>query len=120
MTIETKVSSMPLNVSVRLSLQLFLLLVVASAIPGCQFQLETVVEADAVSRITMYDRVRLTLADADAAGIHLFDLKKLRADIVKLKETDPELSDLLLADLDRVEVLPKTQVRERVAIGKEM
>jgi len=111
---------MPLNVSVRRSVQLFLILVVASAMPGCQSQQETDVEADALSRITMYDRVRLTLADADAAGIHLFDLKKLRADIVKLKETEPELADLLLADLDRIDALPKTEVRERVAIGKEM
>ena len=47
MTIEIEGSSMPLNVSVRLSVQLFLILVVAFAMPGCQSQLGTAVEADA-------------------------------------------------------------------------
>ena len=88
------------------------------ALQGCQSQQHA--EIDPVSKITMYDRLRLTLADADAAGIHLFDLKKMRADIVTLKETDPELSVLLLADLDRIEALPNTQVQAKVAIGKEM
>ncbi len=69
----------------------------------------------------MYDRVRLTPADAeaDAAGILLFDRKKRRADNVTLKPTQPGLSDLLLAALDRIEALPKTQVRDRVEIGKK-
>ena len=111
---------MPIPVFVRISFYLLPMLVVACTIPGCQSQQPPDAEVDAVSKITMYDRVRLTLADADAAGIHLFDLKKLRADIVKLKQTEPELSDLLLVDLDRIEALPKTQVRDRVAIGKEM
>lgn len=104
----------------RISFYLVLMLFFACAMPGCQSQQEPDAEVAAVSKITMYDRVRLTLADADAAGIHLFDLKKLRADIVTLKQTEPELSDLLFADLDRIEALPKTQVRDRVAIGKEM
>lgn len=110
---------MPMPISVHISLRFFLILVVCG-MPGCQSQQEPDSEANAVSRITMYDRLRLTLADADAAGIHLFDIKKMRADIVTLKDTEPELADLLLADLDRIEALPKTQVRERVAIGKEM
>ncbi len=111
---------MPGLVFVRMSFYLLLMLVTASTIQGCQPQAEPDPEVDAVSKITMYDRLRLTLADADAAGIHLFDLKKMRADIVILKQTEPELSDLLLADLDRIEALPKTQVMDRVAIGKEM
>jgi hypothetical protein len=110
---------MPMPISVHISLRFFLILVVGGTL-GCQSQKELDSEVDAVSKITMYDRLRLTLADADAAGIHLFDIKKLRADIVTLKDTEPELADLLLADLDRIEALPKTQVRERVAIGKEM
>jgi len=111
---------MPMPVLIRMSFHLFLTLVGACATQGCQSQQEPDPEVAAVAKITMYDRVRLTLADADAAGIHLFDLKKLRADIVTLKQTEPELSDLLFADLDRLEALPKTQVRDRVAIGKEM
>ncbi len=111
---------MSMPVFVRFPFRLLLMLVVGCAIQGCQSQQEPDAEIVAVSKITMYDRVRLTLADADAAGIHLFDLKKLRADIVTLKQTEPALADLLLADLDRIEALPKTQVRDRVAIGKEM
>ncbi len=111
---------MPKSGFVCISSQLLAMLFVANALLGCQSQQEPDREAAAVAKITMYDRVRLTLADADAAGIHLFDLKKLRTDIVALKQTETELSDLLLADLDRVESLPKTQIRDRVAIGKEM
>ena len=75
---------------------------------------------DPVSEISMYDRLRLTLADADVVGIHLFDLKQMRADILTLKETDPELSDLLISDLDRVEAVPKTDVKEKARIGRDM
>ena len=107
-------------VFVRISHHLFLTLVCACGMSGCQTQQEPDPEVAAVAKITTFDRLRLTLADADAAGIHLFDLKKLRADIVTLKQTEPELSNLLLGDLDRIEALPKNQVRDRVAIGKEM
>jgi hypothetical protein len=50
----------------------------------------------------------------------LFDLKKLREDFVLLKQTHPELAESLLADLDRVEAVPKAQFRETIPIGKEM
>jgi hypothetical protein len=101
-------------------LQLILMLVLTFGQQGCRSQQEPDADVDPVSKITMFDRLRLTLADADAAGIHLFDLKKLRADIVTLKQAEPELSDLLLADLDGIEALPKTEVQARVAIAKEM
>jgi hypothetical protein len=87
---------------------------------GCQSQEKTAPDADPVAAISMHDRLRLDLADADAVGIHLFDLKKMRTDLMTLKETEPELADALLSDLDRVEALPKKDVRARVAIGKEM
>ena len=89
-------------------------------VPCCQSQEKTAPEVDPVAKISMHDRLRLTLADADAVGIHLFDLKQMRADLMILKETEPELADALLSDLDRVEALPRKDVRERVAIGKEM
>jgi len=87
---------------------------------GCQSQEKTVPDVDPVAEISMHDRLRLTLADADAVGIHMFDLKQMRADLMTLKETEPELADALLSDLDRVEALPKKDVQARVAIGKEM
>lgn len=89
-------------------------------VPGCQSQEKTEPDADPVAKISMHDRLRLTLADADAAGIHMFDLKQMRADLKTLKESEPELADALISDLDRVEALPKTDVRGRAAIGKEM
>ena len=107
-------------VFVRMLFQILVMAFAACGIQGCQSQQEPTAEVDPVSKISMYDRVRLTLADADAVGIHLFDLKKLRADILTLRQTDAELSDLLLADLDRVEAVPETQIRDRVGIGREM
>lgn len=97
-----------------------LLSVIWTVLAGCQRQEKTEPELDPVSKISMHDRLRLTLADADAVGIHMFDLKKMRTDLMTLKETEPELADALLSDLDRVEALPKTDVRARAAIGKEM
>jgi len=87
---------------------------------GCQSREETAPVADPVAAISMRDRVRLDLADADAVGIHLFDLKKMRTDLMTLKETEPDLATALLSDLDRVEALPKKDVMARAAIGKEM
>lgn len=97
-----------------------LALAVSLTVPGCQSQEKTEPEVDPVEKISMHDRLRLTLADADAMGIHMFDLKQMRADLMTLKETEPELADALLSDLDRVEAIPKTDVRARAAIGKEM
>jgi predicted component of type VI protein secretion system len=108
---------MPLKALVSHAVLLFVILTVAS---GCQSQEKTEPETDPVARISMHDRLRLTLADADAVGIHLFDLKKMRTDLMTLKETEPELASALLADLDRVEALPKEDVRARAVIGKEM
>ena len=89
-------------------------------VPGCQSQGTTEPIADPVSKISMHDRLRLTLADADTVGIHMFDLKQMRLDLMVLKETEPALADALISDLDRVEALPKTDVLARAAIGKEM
>ena len=89
-------------------------------VPGCQSREKAGPDADPVAKISMHDRLRLTLADADAVGIHMFDLKQMRADLQTLKETEPELADALLSDLDRVEALPKQDVMARAAIGKEM
>ena len=77
-------------------------------------------EAEAVAKISTRDRLRLTLADAAGAGIHLFNLKLIRDDIITLTETEPELAAALLADLDRIEALPKTDHAARATIGKEM
>ncbi|MEJ7591682.1 MAG: hypothetical protein WKF77_09050 [Planctomycetaceae bacterium] len=90
------------------------------AVCGCQSQQKTEPESDPVAKISMHDRLRLTLADADAVGIHLFDLKQMRTDLMILKDTEPELADALLSDLDRVEALPKKDVQSRASIGKEM
>jgi hypothetical protein len=98
----------------------FPVLILLIALPGCQSENRADVDVDPVAKITMYDRLRLTLADADAAGIHLFDLKKMRKDIETLKATEPELAELLRGDLDRIEALPKNEVKAKVAIGKEM
>lgn len=77
-------------------------------------------EAQAVAKIRPRDRLRLTLADASAAGIYLFDLKLIREDIQTLTDSEPELAAALLADLDRVEALPKTAYIEKAEIGREM
>jgi hypothetical protein len=87
---------------------------------GCQSQEKTEPDADPVTKISMHDRLRLTLADAEAVGIHMFDLKQMRTDLITLKETEPELADALLSDLDRVEALPVKDVMARAAVGKEM
>jgi len=109
------------NVPLRSLLGRIVLMVALSEIvPGCQSQEKTEPEVDPVAQISMHDRLRLTLADADAVGIHMFDLKQMRTDLMILKETEPALADALISDLDRVEALPKTDVRARAAIGKEM
>jgi len=77
-------------------------------------------EPKAVAEISTRDRLRLTLADAAAAGIHLFDLKLIREDIMTLQEKEPELAAALLSDLDRVEALPKTEHLAKAKIGREM
>ena len=97
-----------------------LIIVLSMMVPGCQSQDKTEPELDPVAKISMHDRLRLTLADADAVGIHMFDLKKMRTDLMTLKETEPELATALLSDLDRVEAIPKKDVLARAAIGKEM
>ena len=89
-------------------------------VPGCQSQEKTEPDSDPVAKISMRDRLRLTLADADAVGIHMFNLKQMRTDLMILKETEPALADLLLSDLNRVEALPETDSLARAAIGKEM
>lgn len=93
------------------------------SVSGCNSQVNTSGadrEAAAVAKISTRDRLRLTLADAAAAGIHLFDLKLIREDILALRETEPELSAALLSDLDRIEMLPTTDYSQRAQIGKEM
>ncbi len=77
-------------------------------------------EAEAVTKISSRDRLRLTLADAAAAGIYLFDLKLIREDIITLQEVEPELAAALLSDLDRVEALPKKEYLAKAEIGREM
>ncbi len=91
-------------------------------VPGYQWLEKTKPDADPVANISMHDRLRLTLADADAVGIHMFDLKQMRADLMNLKETESKLAIALLSDLDRVEALPKKDVMARAAAaaGKEM
>ena len=91
-------------------------------VPGCQSQVKTEPDADPVAKFSMHDRLRLTLADADAVGIHMFDVKQMRADLMTLKETESKLAVALLSDLDRVEALPKKDVMARAAaaVGKEM
>ena len=100
--------------------RIVLMVTLSAIVPGCQSQEITEPEADPVAKISMHDRLRLTLADADAVGIHMFDLKQMRTDLMILKETEPALADALISDLDRVESLPKADVRARAAIGKEM
>ena len=99
---------------------IFLMIALTFVVPGCQSQGSTEPVVDPVAKISMHDRLRLTLADADAVGIHMFDLKQMRSDLMVLKETEPALADALISDLDRVEALPKTDVLARAAIGKEM
>ena len=99
---------------------IFLMVALPLIVPGCQSHGTTEPVVDPVAKISMHDRLRLTLADADSVGIHMFDLKQMRSELMTLKETEPVLAETLLSDLNRVEALPKTDVRARVAIGKEM
>ena len=100
--------------------RVILIFLLSLTVSGCQSQEKTEQELDPVAKISMHDRLRLTLADADAMGIHMFDLKKMRTDLMTLKETEPELATALLSDLDRVEAIPKKDVLARAVIGKEM
>ena len=95
-------------------------IVLSMTVTGCQSQEKPEPDLDPVAKISMHDRLRLTLADADAVGIHMFDLNKMRADLMTLKESEPELATALLSDLDRVEAIPKKDARARAVIGKEM
>ena len=117
--IAVAMNSTPMRQWYRISAMMWLVLFAG----GCNSQSDrnrADSEPKAVAEISTRDRLRLTLADAAAAGIHLFDLKLIREDIMTLQEKEPELAAALLSDLDRVEALPKTEHLAKAKIGREM